>query len=153
MKRSLVLLGLLLIGCLLTWWQQSFNAPSPATTPSCTPVPMPTGEHIFPLEFDIAPPTNVFVGQPIQIEFSGGILVAPTGQQCGDDFSILFPNLATAEATLRYVQVKIDGGIVQTQRCGYDCRLSVTVHRLTPGEHLLELGVQKPIGFTLNRLP
>ena len=138
MKRLLILLALLLVGCILTWWQQNLDAPSLETTPSCTPVPMPTGEQIYPLMFDIAPPTNVIVGQPIQIEFSGGILVAPIGQQCGDDFSILFPNQATAEATLRDVQVKIDGEIVHSQRCGYHCPLFLTV-QLSPGEHQLEL--------------
>jgi hypothetical protein len=138
MKPLLLPLALLLTGCIFSWWQQNFDAPHPTSTPPCTPMPMPTGEQIYPLTFEIAPPTNVFIGQPIQIEFSGGILVAPTGQQCGDEFSILFPNQATAEATLRDVQVRIDGEIVHSQRCGYQCNLYLTV-QLTPGEHQLEL--------------
>jgi hypothetical protein len=137
MKRLPVLLALLLTGCLLTWWQQNLAVPG-RPAPPCTPVPLPTGERIFPVEYETAPPTNVFTGQPILIRFSGGVLVPATGQQCGDNFSILFPNQATAEATIRVVQVTIDGEVVLTHHCGYDCTLFLHV-QLAPGEHQLEL--------------
>jgi hypothetical protein len=81
----------------------------------------------------------VYVGQWVRIEFSGGMLIAPTGQQCGDDFTILFPNMETAEATTREVQLKLNDQVIFTQRCGYTCVLEFIVPIMAHGNYEWEL--------------
>ncbi len=124
MKENVGLVAFLLFGCAIIAMFLGLRSPAieDAQTP-CTPIPMPTGEQYYPTEFTLPPPSSVMVGQPVRIEFTGGILVAATGQQCGEEFHVLLPNQTTAEATIREVQVKLNQQVIHTQSYAYHCIL------------------------------
>lgn len=134
MKENVGLSIFMLAGCAII--AMLLASRSPITTDAqtaCTPIPMPTGEQIYPAEFTLPPPPSVYVGQNVRIEFTGGILVAATGQQCGDEFTVLLPNQTTAEAMIREVQVRLDDRVIHTQSCGYHCMLEFYVPSYFPG--------------------
>ena len=140
MRRLLVLLALLLIGCVLTWWQQNFGASSTSATPPCTPLIASTGEHLFPIEFQTAPPAVVYPGQLIHIEFSGAMILLPSIQQCGDERVVHQPNQATAEnlSSPREIQITLNGDVIHRQRCGYRCTVEFTAP-ITPGLYEMKI--------------
>ena len=140
MNRMIALAAFLLAGCTLAalfpashWHVEHESSP-------CTPMPMPTGEQYYPAEFHLPPPSSVWAGQSVRIEFSGGVLVTATAQQCGDRLSVLAPNQATAEATIRQVQVKLNDQVIHTQSCGYRCVLEFYIPaNIMPGMYEWEL--------------
>jgi hypothetical protein len=131
LKENIGLSIFLLAGCAIIGMLLASRPPHRDQT-TCTPVPMPTGEQYYPAEFTLPPPTSVIVGQRVRIEFSGGMLVAATGQQCGDEFDILLPNQSTAEATIREVQVRLGDQVIHTQSCGYHCTLEFYIPSYFP---------------------
>lgn len=131
MKENVGLIAFLLAGCAII--AMLLVAGERGESSACSPVPMPTGEQYFPAYFHLPLPSSVWTGQFVRMEFSGGVLVAATGQHCGEEFHVLLPNQATAEATIREIQVKLDGQVIYAQSCGYHCVLEFYIPAYFPG--------------------
>lgn len=145
MRRSLLAVGtsamMLLLALYLVSACNQIYLPRPAATPTCIIRPLPTGERLFEAQDLVPPPTQMHAGESAEIRFSGGLLIAATSIQCGDDFSILRGNLETAEASTRMVTLYWDEGFLARTTCGYDCTVTFTIPAETaPGTYSLRVG-------------
>lgn len=114
------------------------NQPSP--TPTCYPQPQTTGEKYVAPVILATPPARLQPGQTLTIGFSGNYLITNNAIICAGTIvryahSDNLPGFIWEERT---IEVRLDDRPLTTARCGYTCRVEVTMPRdLAAGTHKL----------------